>query len=186
MVEFARSCRDQRKSGGRVALLALMVMFSLSGAEVARAQSDADASALRTLAGTPGNQEAIRHLRDQGIAPDVPGSDGRTALHEAVLSGDLRNLQALLKGAGDPNLDVQDADGDSPLHLLVVAAGDMSETEAFAFAEFLLEAGANPCVDNERRCNVWEDAVDAAPVRRALELSGMDDATCRGDPEGTP
>ena len=187
MLKLVASGRRRSKYGESTLLAPAVVLLSvalLSSGGVAPAQSDDGAAALRALAGVPGNQEEIRRLREVGTAPDIPGSDGRTAFHEVILSGDLENLKALLQGDGVGNLNVQDINGDTPLHYLVAAAVDMDESEAFGFARVLLEAGAKPCVDNNRRCNVWEDSADAASIRRALELvGGMDEATCRGDPK---
>lgn len=171
---------DRRSESGVALLLALAVV--LMSVVPARA-SDQEIHESRTLASTPGSHEIVR-LRNDGVPPDVPDSEGRTAFHDAVMAGDLQNLAALLHGDGSPNLDVQDANGDTALHLVAAAAAtnDMDATVAFRLTKALLEAGADPCIDNDRRCNLWDDSADAAPVRRALELV-IDEATCRGDPK---
>lgn len=180
MQQHAPPCDRRSESGGALLLALAVVLMSVVPARA----SDQEIHELRTLASTPGSHHEIVRLRNDGVPPDVPDSEGRTAFHDAVMAGDLQNLAALLHGDGSPNLDVQDANGDTALHLVAAAAAtnDMDDAAAFQFTKILLEAGANPCVENERRCNVWDDTAAAAPARTALELV-MDAATCRGDPK---
>ena len=51
----------------------------------------------------------------QGTDPNVPDHNGRTALHHAAETAEMRILNALPETGGDP--DVQDRDGSTPLRL---------------------------------------------------------------------
>ncbi len=63
------------------------------------------------LAGEQHGVEAVRQLLDLGYGIDAAGPDGRTALHEAALRGDVEFCDWLLERGADPGLRDRDFGG---------------------------------------------------------------------------
>ena len=84
----------------------------------------------------------VRQLLAKGVSPNVPmGFDGRTAIHNAAKDGAAQNLAAMLEAGGKPN--VQDRDGNTPLHLASMGSFSSVFTNHAAAVRVLLQHGAN-------------------------------------------
>jgi ankyrin repeat protein len=129
------------------------------------------------LAIEKGNAEAFEALAE------VPGVDwsftdgvGRSFLHLAVEAGDVALVQAVLGHAGDGDCDpdLQDAEGDTALHL---AARGASQEIILA----LMRAGCDPNKINRRRQNVFTSATEpnSAYISQLLLDQAISDALRR-------
>ena len=90
---------------------------------------------LSSLAAASGSSAALGKLIQNGAMMDVPGSEGRTPLHQAVLSGDEPTVRVLVAHGADPTL--RDANGQSaqdmatgPLKDVLKASGMNAEAPA--------------------------------------------------------
>jgi ankyrin repeat protein len=97
------------------------------------------------------------------LLSEVAGQDwsfvdgvGRTLLHLAVENGTLNFIEKVLCHAnqGELDLDAQDAEGDTPLHIAV--RGDSTD-----IIRALMSAGCDPAKVNRRRQNAFTTATDA-------------------------
>ena len=119
------------------------------GALVADSVSARNAADLRAAAGADDNFLLVRQILDEGVSPNAPDSKGWTAVHVAAAGSAAQNLAVLLANGGDP--DVQDGEGNTPLHLaanLDTPAG-RDERKATAALRILLEGGASPNIANK-------------------------------------
>ena len=84
----------------------------------------------------------VRQLLAKGVSSNVPmGFDGRTAIHNAAKDGAAQNLADMLQAGGKPN--VQDRDGNTPLHLASMGSFSSVFTDHAAAVRVLLQHGAN-------------------------------------------
>ena len=123
----------------RVAVVVMLVAtLLLATTDMARAET-VEESELRGAAGS-GNSGEVARLLAEGIDPNVPDHNGRTALHHAAETAQAQILNALLDAGGDP--DVQDRDGSTPLHL--AALFPYFEPDSQSSIRVLLNYGADP------------------------------------------
>ena len=102
----------------------------------------ADEDRLLRFAADDKDNSTVRSLLAQGVSPNAPGDfDGRTAVHNAAKGGAAQNLAAMLQAGGKPN--VQDRDGDTPLHLASMGSFSGGFTDHAAAVRVLLKHGAN-------------------------------------------
>ena len=84
----------------------------------------------------------VRQLLAEGVSPNAAGNfDGRTAVHSAAKGGAAKNLAAMLQAGGKPN--VQDGDGDTPLHLASKGSYASGFSDHPAAVRVLLQHGAD-------------------------------------------
>lgn len=88
-------------------------------------------------------EEILNYSISNGLGINAKGSEGRTALHYAVLGkfSAFGNVRALLKRGADPN--ISDENGDQPLHLAIRIVNDM---DGYGLVRLLLDHGADPNV----------------------------------------
>lgn len=65
------------------------------------------------LASVDGADEVIRYFLSCGFYPDFVDEKGRSALHEAILVGNLKNVAALIEGGA--SLDIRNKEGETAL-----------------------------------------------------------------------
>ena len=101
-----------------------------------------DEDRLFRFAGHDKDNGTVRQLLAEGVSPNAAGNfDGRTAVHSAAKGGAAKNLAAMLQAGGKPN--VQDGDGDTPLHLASKGSYVGGFSDHSAAVEVLLQHGAN-------------------------------------------
>ena len=100
-------------SGLFVAIILVSTALLLITAGKARAET-ADERELRDHA-AGNNLQSVQTLLAQGVNPNVPDHNGRTAVHHAADKANALVLKALLEAGGNP--DAQDTSGSTPLHL---------------------------------------------------------------------
>lgn len=98
---------------------------------------------LRAFAGqADASVQEVRSLLARGVSPNVPDSNGRTAVHAAAAAGALDMLRAILAGGGNPR--IRDKDGGTPLHLASDASlPAISVRESISAIRLLLQSGAD-------------------------------------------
>lgn len=105
-------------------------------------------TALHNAAQT-GASETVNLLVDRGCDVTVATSEGLTAVHIAADSGKLNVLRSILKGQPRqywPRLvNQRDGDGLTPLHYAVISGNAR-------LVKFLLDAGADPTVQDNLKC----------------------------------
>ena len=137
-----------------VLLLGLVLAVLSSGP--AGAVSDDEGRLIRFAAHDKDNS-TVRSLLAEGVSPNAPGNfDSRTAVHSAAKGGAANNLAAMLQAGGKPN--VQDRDGDTPLHLASMGSFSGGFTDHAAAVRILLKHGA----DLHRTNNAGETALHVA------------------------
>ena len=99
-------------------------------------------SSLFNLAAHDKDNGTVRQLLAEKVSPNVPmGFHDRTAVHSAAKGGAAQNLAAMLEAGGKPN--VQDRDGNTPLHLASMGSFSSVFTNHAAAVRVLLQHGAN-------------------------------------------
>lgn len=129
---------------------------------------------------TPYSVELVDMLITAGADPNLPGPNGATPLHVAVLSHRTDMVQRLLNFGADP--DQPDAQGDTPLHTAV-------REQHMPAVRLLVEAGANL----EARNNAFRTplalatggAVDRAIAAYLLEAGARETPQMRSRQNGT-
>lgn len=97
---------------------------------------------LLAAASQPGNADLVHYLLEHKASLRCRTPTLQSALHLAVLSGDCGNAEQLLRVAGEYELNVQDADGNTALHL-AVRAGNESMVDLLLRHEPWLDARNN-------------------------------------------
>lgn len=97
-------------------------------------------TALMLAAKTKGQSKFVKYLLDKGAKAGVNDKDslGNTALHLAVLAGDIASVSSLIEAGA--NVNEKNIEGISPLHLAVLRQKDLLPDPRIAGA--LLKAGA--------------------------------------------
>ena len=117
-----------------------LVLTVLSSGPAGAVSSDEDR--LFRLASHDKDNGTVRQLLAEGVSPNVPAAfDGRTAVHNAAKGGAAKNLAAMLQAGGKPN--VQDGDGDTPLHLASRGSYASGFSNHPAAVRVLLQHGAD-------------------------------------------
>ena len=108
------------------------------------AQGSSDESRLRDLAGRASSYTGeVQELLARGVNPNVPDSQGQTAVHAAAAIGAAETLDVLLQAGGEPN--VQDEDGNTPLHFAADASSPrLPEDDSIVAIRVLLGHRAEP------------------------------------------
>lgn len=106
------------------------------------------------------NGSDILWLLKLGVSVNVTDSNGRTALHRAVLNHNPNGMKALIAAGANPNL--RDHDGAVPLHRLAQSNGapmfPVTPAMRRKLWDILIEAGADPSIaDNGGRQPVVPD-----------------------------
>ena len=121
--------------------LFLGLVLGVLSAGTAGAISD-DEDRLFRFAAHDKDNGTVRQLLAEGVSPNAAGNfDGRTAVHSAAKGGAAKNLAAMLQAGGKPN--VQDGDGDTPLHLASKGSYASGFSDHPAAVRVLLQHGAN-------------------------------------------
>lgn len=117
-----------------------------------------------------GNCEAAALLLTQGANPTVScGAAQLSTLHIATERGDVEMLKYLLRTRAVALIDMQNAKGDTPLHLAVQAGND-------SMIPLLLEAGAYPKIKNEQN----QTPIELARTQQKPKLANLIVQTVRG------
>ena len=82
-----------------------------------------------------------------------------TPLHVAARHAKAKTIKWLIEQGAD--LNAQDRKGETPLHAAIPALSLKGTDRIW----LLLEAGANPTLENNRGLDVWEDLMDQGPTR---------------------
>ncbi len=116
------------------------------------------------------NLEAAALLLTQGANPTVScGAAQLNTLHIATEHGDIEMLRYLLQTRAVALIDMQNAKGDTPLHLAVQAGHD-------TVIPLLLEAGAYPKIKNEQD----QTPIELARMQQKPKLANLIVQTVRG------
>jgi OmpA family/Ankyrin repeats (many copies) len=107
------------------------------------------------------NEADISWLIQLGVSVNVTDSNGRTALHRAVLNHKLSGMPALIAAGANPNL--RDKDGSTPLHLVAQSQFapmfPLLPSMRRRLWDILIQAGADPSIaDHAGRLPVVPDA----------------------------
>lgn len=113
-----------------------MIKLCLESSKDNNSQDSEEKTAL-ILAVENDRLEAAKLLLAEEVEVDKVDSMGRHVLHYAVENGDYEMIKLLLNHAGDLNINLEDAHGDTPLKLL-----DEGLTNAADIKNLLLEYGA--------------------------------------------
>ncbi|MBW3540608.1 MAG: ankyrin repeat domain-containing protein [Planctomycetes bacterium] len=120
-----------------------------------------------------GNRKVIRLLAENVKDINLRGASRRTPLHVAAAYATPETVEYLLENYPDVDIDAQDGNGDTALHLAVHEAGVKSTPERRArTAAILLKHGATMEVQNHKRETPLERArahADVKIVRTLLE-----------------
>ena len=117
-----------------------------------------------------GNREAAALLLTQGANPTVScGAAELSTLHIATERGDIEILKYLLQTRAVALIDMQNAKGDTPLHLAVQAGHD-------SMIPLLLEAGAYHKIKNEQD----QTPIELARMQQKPKLANLIVQTVRG------
>lgn len=131
-------------------LFALIMMHDMQASELDKALSF-DSELIKVLNEQVLDMDKALYLLNQGVNPDVQGSDGSTILHRAVKEKyPISVVAKILNAAGDTSwqnlkftdTSVQDNDKNTPLHF-AAQNGDLE------MAKLLLTYGANPTKENK-------------------------------------
>ena len=121
--------------------LCLGLVFAVLASSPAGAVSSEEDRLFR-FASHDKDNSTVRQLLVEGVSPNVPvGFDGRTAIHNAAKGGAAQNLADMLQAGGKSN--VQDRDGNTPLHLASMGSFSGGFTDHAAAVRVLLQHGAN-------------------------------------------
>ena len=122
------------------ALFLGIVLAVLSSGQAGAVSDDEDR--LFRFASHDKDNGTVRQLLAEGVSPNVPAAfDGRTAVHSAAKDGAAKNLAAMLQAGGNPN--VQDRDGNTPLHLASRGSYAGGFSDHPAAVRVLLQHGAD-------------------------------------------
>lgn len=112
-----------------------------------------------------------------GCPLSATDANGRTALHLAMANGVIATAQHLLNFRADPN--VQDKEGNTPIHLLIETSGDRTFVYENLLSPQVVTLGCNLELTNEKGVSVRraiEEAFDpSSTLQKMLERrDGMD------------
>jgi hypothetical protein len=132
------------------------------------------------VAAADGKQEEVEKLISSGqYTPNSADPNGFTPIHAAASYGHLDLLRYLLNNGG--NADIQDSDGDTPLH----------HTESLEVARLLIgEFGANYRLKNKDGLNVKEYFIEEGEFPEIIQffelLEKTGDINAQQDPSTSP
>ena len=139
MKSMKRALESIRSTPFRSLFLGL-VLAVLSAGQAGAISGDEDR--LFRFAAHDKDNGTVRQLLAEGVSPNAAGNfDGRTAVHSAAKGGAAKNLAAMLQAGGKPN--VQDRDGDTPLHLASRGSYAGGFSDHSAAVQVLLQHGAD-------------------------------------------
>jgi hypothetical protein len=95
-----------------------------------------------------GSVNTTRWLLNHGAKASAQANSRWTSLHHATFNSNLELVQVLLEY--NPDIDLRDGQGDTPLHNILLQIGPSPEEKAVEIVRRLLEYGADP---NMRRAN---------------------------------
>ncbi|XP_014673036.1 PREDICTED: putative ankyrin repeat protein RF_0381 [Priapulus caudatus] len=121
-----------------------------AGADPNVANTDSGATPL-TMAGSKGDEAAVRMLLSHGANANAANSHGETSLYHATYCGKLNIMRLLLEAGADPNV-AETMSGKMPL-MMAVSKGDE------AVVRMLLSHGADANVADSDRRNTLYHAV---------------------------
>lgn len=141
--------------------------------------NDKEANVLH-IAAKSGSKNLITMIKDRLECPESTLPNGRTALHEAILSGSVGAVEAVLGLGLNPN--VRDGLGNTPLHM-VCAKWDDSITQDLVI-RMLRAAGAKPEIQNANGDTPIHIACalgNLNSVRSVISANGLNISNYAGD-----